>query len=253
MSNTKKVTYYPSKLATLIQLANLAIDIKEVKITFTKDNQTKSQHVAPRYAWSLQTALLLNALKELGCKNVQDIYHRIVEDYYTNKLSADERKTVESVTKIFDKNFNHALDNLTDIVKKVYPHVSLSVTKDKLQLTAKQKQEVENLLEMAIAANMGTIVAPITGDPDIEDNSNTLRIFATVAQVKVLTQYLGINKNTVFKELTNTEQDGYDHFFTNLEQTFAFLDQVLDSAMQMLNLGSGKQSFIDLLDNLPIK
>lgn len=250
MSNTKKISYYPSKLATLIQLANLAIDIKEVKITFTKDNQTKSQHVAPRYAWSLQTALLLNALKELGCKNVQDIYHRIVEDYYTNKLSTDERKTVESVTKTFDKDFDHALDSLTDIVKKVYPHVFLSVTKDKLQLTVDQKKEIENLLEMAIAANMGTIVAPITGNPDIEDNSDTLRIFATVAQVKVLTQYLGIDKNTVFKELTNTEQDDYDHFFTNLERTFEFLDQVLDSAMQMLDLGSGKQSFIALLDNL---
>ena len=253
MSNTKKVTYYPSKLATLIQLANLAIDIKEVKITFTKDNKTKFQHVAPRYAWSLQTVLLLNALKELGCKNVQDIYHRIVEDYYTNKLSADERKTAESVTKIFDKDFDHALDNLTDIVKKVYPRISLSVTKDKLQLTANQKKEIENLLEMAIAANMGTIIAPITGNSDIEDNSDTLRIFATVAQVKVLTQYLGIDKNTVFKELTDTEQDAYDHFFTNLERTFEFLDQVLDSAMQMLDLGSGKQSFIDLLDNLPIK
>ena len=253
MSNTKKITYYPSKLATLIQLANLAIDIKEVKITFTKDNKTKSQHVAPRYAWSLQTALLLNALKELGCKNVQDIYHRIVKDYYTNKLSADERKTVESVTKIFDKDFDHALDSLTDIVKKVYPHVSLSVTKDKLQLTVDQKKEIENLLEMAIAANMGTIVAPITGNSDIEDNSDTLRTFATVAQVKALTQYLGIDKNIVFKKLTDTEQDDYDHFFTNLERTFEFLDQVLDSAMQMLNLGSGKQSFIALLDNLPIK
>ena len=106
---------------------------------------------------------------------------------------------------------------------------------------------------MAIAANMGTIVAPITGNSDIEDNSDTLRTFATVAQVKVLTQYLGIDKNTVFKELTDTEQDDYDHFFTNLEQTFKFLDQVLDSAMQMLDLGSGKQSFIALLDNLPIK
>lgn len=129
----------------------------------------------------------------------------------------------------------------------------MSVTKDKLQLTADQKKEIENLLEMAIAANMGTIIVQITGNSGIEDNSDTLKNFATVAQVKVLTQHLGIDKNTVFKELTDTEQDDYDHFFTNLERTFEFLDQVLDSAMQMLDLGSGKQSFIALLDNLPIK
>ena len=205
MSNTNKVTYYPNKLATLIQLANLAINIKEVKITFVKDNKTKSQHVAPRYVWSLQTALLLNALKELGCENVQDIYHQMVDDYYINKLSVDERKTVESVTKIFDKDFDHALDNLTDIVKKVYPHVSLSVTKDKLQLTADQKKEIEFLLKMAIATNLGNL--------DIEDNADTSRILATVAQIRVLTQYLGINKNTVFKDLIASEQDDHDDFF----------------------------------------
>ena len=227
MSNTNKVTYYPNKLATLIQLANLAINIKEVKITFVKDNKTKSQHVAPRYVWSLQTALLLNALKELGCENVQDIYHQMVDDYYTNKLSADERKTVESVTKIFDKDFDHALDNLTDIVKKVYPHVSLSVTKDKLQLTADQKKEIENLLEMAIAANMGNL--------DIEDNADTSRILATVAQIRVLTQYLGINKNTVFKDLIASEQDDHDDFFTNIENTFESLDQILQNYCMMVS------------------
>ena len=234
MSNTSKTTYYPNKLATLIQLANLALMLKKVKLTFPKDENGKSRkpaEISRRFSWSLQTALLLNALKELGCTNVQEVYHEIVKEYYdNNELNLATRKNIDFVTESFDHDFNHGINNFAIFVQKVYPNVSLSITKDRQDLTAKQKEEIVALLKIAIALNLRTVAIPYDSNGDMSIDMLTLKEIIATIQIKALTQYLGINQDSIFSELKASETDSQYKFFSELEPELPSLNVMLKMA-----------------------
>ena len=234
MSNTSKTTYYPNKLATLIQLANLALMLKKVRLTFPKDKNGKSRksaEISRRFSWSLQTALLLNALKELGCTNVQEVYHKIVKEYYdNNELNLATRKNIDFVTESFDHDFNHGINNFAIFVQKVYPNVSLSVTKDRQDLTAKQKEDIKALLKIAIALNLRTVAIPYDSNGDMSVAMLTLKEIVATIQIRVLTQYLGINQDSIFDELKASETDNQYKFFSELEPELPSLNVMLNMA-----------------------
>ena len=234
MSNTSKTTYYPNKLATLIQLANLALMLKKVKLTFPKDENGKSRkpaEISRRFSWSLQTALLLNALKELGCTNVQEVYHKIVKEYYdNNELNLATRKNIDFVTESFDHDFNHGINNFAIFVQKVYPNVSLSVTKDRQDLTAKQTEDIKAVLKIAIALNLRTVAIPYDSNGDMSVAMLTLKEIVATIQIRVLTQYLGINQDSIFDELKASETDNQYKFFSELEPELPSLNVMLNMA-----------------------
>lgn len=234
MSNTSENTYYPNKLATLIQLANLALMLKKVKLTFPKDENGKSRkpaEISRRFSWSLQTALLLNALKELGCTNVQEVYHEIVKEYYdNNELNSATRKNIDFVTESFDHDFNHGINNFAIFVQKLYPNVSLSVTKDKQDLTAKQKEDIKALLKIAIALNLRTVATHYDSNGDMSVAMLTLKEIVATIQIRVLTQYLGINQDSIFGELKASETDNQYKFFSELEPELPSLNVMLNMA-----------------------
>lgn len=234
MSNISKTTYYPNKLATLIQLANLALMLKKVKLTFPKGKNGKSRKTAEisrRFSWSLQTALLLTALKELGCTNVQEVYHEIVKEYYANnELNSATRKNIDFVTESFDHNFNHGINNFAIFVQKVYPNVSLSITKDRQDLTARQKEEIAALLKIAIALNLRTVATHYDSNGDMSVDMLTLKEIVATIQIRVLTQYLGINQDSIFSELKASETKGQYAFFSELEPELPSLNVMLNMA-----------------------
>lgn len=255
MSNASKSTYYPSKVATLIQLANLALMLKKVKFTFPKDKNGKSRNpaeISRRFSWSLQTALLLNALKELGCANVQEVYHKIVKEYYdNNELNSATRKKIDFVTESFDHNFNQGINNFAIFVQKLYPNVSLSVTKDKQDLTAKQKKEIVALLKVAIAINLRTVAIHYESNGDMTDDMRTLKEIATTIQIRVLTQYLGINQDTIFSELKASETKGQYKFFSELETKLESLNAMLNMAFtNAKDLNAVMRHIKELLSNV---
>lgn len=257
MSNTSKTTYYPNKLATLIQLANLALMLKKVKLTFPRDKNGKSRkpaEISRRFSWSLQTALLLNALKELGCTNVQEIYHQIVKEYYdNNKLNSATHKKIDFVTDSFDHNFNQGINNFAIFVQKLYPNVSLSVTKDKQDLTAKQKEKIKALLKIAIALNLRTAAIHYDSNGDMTDDMLTLKEIVATIQIKVLTQYLGINQDTIFSELKASETKGQYKFFNELEPKLPSLNVMLNMAFTNAKDFNAVMRYIkELLSNIVI-
>ena len=255
MSNASKSTYYPSKLATLIQLANLALIIKKVKLTFPKNKNGKSRkpaEISRRFSWSLQTALLLNALKELGCTNVQEIYHQIVKEYYdNNELNSATRKKIDFVTDSFDHNFNQIITNFSNIVQKLYPNVSLSVTKDKQALTDKQKKEIEALLKIAIAINLRTVAIHYDNNGNMTDDMRNLKEITIAIQIRVLTQYLGINQDTIFSELKASETKEQYKFFSELELKLKSLNAMLNMALtNAKDLNAVMRHIKELLSNV---
>lgn len=252
MSNASKSTYYPSKLATLIQLANLALIIKKVKLTFPKNKHSKSYEISRRFSWSLQTALLLNALKELGCANVQEVYHQIVKEYYdNNELNSATRKKIDFVTDSFDHSFNQIITNFSNIVQKLYPNVSLSITKDKQVLTDKQKKEIEALLKIAIAINLRTVAIHYDNNGNMTDDMRNLKEIAIAIQIRVLTQYLGINQDTIFSELKASETKEQYKFFSELELKLKSLNAMLNMALtNAKDLNAVMQHIKELLSNV---